>query len=217
MNIFKKAIGVLCVLTLLFGVSVCGFSKTAEASSKTEPALSETAEASSGEQNTKKEADTQSKILVAYFSATGNTKAIAESVAELVGADFFEIVPSEPYTDEDLDYNNDNCRANQEQQDSKARPEISGTVENMENYDVVLIGHPIWWGEEPRIVDTFMESYDLSGKTVVNFCTSGGSGIAKSTENLKALAPDANWLEGCRFEKNASEETIQEWIDSLKL
>lgn len=210
MNIFKKSISVLCVLTLLFGVSVCGFSKAAEASSKTE-------EASSENQDTKKETDTQSKILVVYFSATGNTKTIAETLAELMGADLFEIVPEEPYTDEDLDYSNDNCRANKEQQDSSTRPEISGSVENMENYGTVLIGHPIWWGEEPRIVDTFMESCDLSGKTVVNFCTSGGSGISKSTENLKALAPDADWLEGKRFEAGASKETIQEWIDSLKL
>ena len=124
--------------------------------------------------------DNKSKILVAYFSATGTTRPIAEEIANVTGGDLFEIVPVQPYSEEDLDYSNDNCRANQEQNDDTSRPEISDTVENIDEYDVVFIGHPIWWGIEPRIIDTFLESYDFSGKTMVDFCTSGGSGISES-------------------------------------
>ena len=157
------------------------------------------------------------KILVVCFSATGNTKAVAEKIVEVTGADYFEIIPAEPYSEDDLNYNDDNCRANREQQDKNARPSISGSIENMDQYEVVLIGHPIWWGMEPRIMNTFMESYDFSGKVLANFCTSGGSGIATSTENLKALSPNANWLEGKRLSGSSDTAEIQEWIDSLKL
>ena len=157
------------------------------------------------------------KILVVCFSATGNTKAVAEKIVEVTGADYFEIIPAEPYSEDDLNYNDDNCRANREQQDKNARPSISGSIENMDQYEVVLIGHPIWWGMEPRIMNTFMESYDFSGKVLANFCTSGGSGIATSTENLKALSPNANWLEGKRLSGSSDTDEIQEWIDSLKL
>ena len=157
------------------------------------------------------------KILVVCFSATGNTKAVAEKIVEVTGADYFEIIPAEPYSEDDLNYNDDNCRANREQQDKNARPSISGSIENMDQYEVVLIGHPIWWGMEPRIMNTFMESYDFSGKVLANFCTSGGSGIATSTENLKALSPNANWLEGKRLSGSSDTDEIQEWVDSLKL
>ena len=157
------------------------------------------------------------KILVVCFSATGNTKAVAEKIVEVTGADYFEIITAEPYSEDDLNYNDDNCRANREQQDKNARPSISGSIENMDQYEVVLIGHPIWWGMEPRIMNTFMESYDFSGKVLANFCTSGGSGIATSTENLKALSPNANWLEGKRLSGSSDTDEIQEWIDSLKL
>ncbi|MDO4543145.1 MAG: flavodoxin [Clostridia bacterium] len=157
------------------------------------------------------------KILIAYFSATGTTKKIAEQLAEVTGADLFEIVPEEPYSSEDLNYNDDDCRANQEQSDETSRPAIVGRIENMDSYEVVLIGHPIWWGKEPRIIDTFMESYDFSGKTMVNFCTSGGSGVSTSTSNLKAFAPNANWLDGHRFNANASLNDIQAWFDSLNI
>ncbi len=156
------------------------------------------------------------KMLVAYFSATGTTKAIAEHLAEATGADLFEIVPVDAYSSEDLDYGNDNCRANQEQNDSKFRPEISNSIENIDDYDVVFIGHPIWWGEEPRIIDTFLESYDFSGKTMVDFCTSGGSGISTSESNLKELCfSDVNWLTANRFSSNADIKTVREWVQNL--
>lgn len=173
------------------------------------------ATAASGEAN-KESAEAGGKILVAYFSATGTTKPIAENLARATGADLFEIVPKDAYSDEDLNYNSDNCRANREQQDENARPEIAGAVENMEQYDTVFIGHPIWWGEEPRIIDTFVESYDLSGKTVVDFCTSGGSGNRQSENNLKKLCPDnVTWLPGQRFESGADMEAVTAWLDEL--
>lgn len=157
------------------------------------------------------------KTLVVYFSATGNTQQIAENIVAITDADLFEIVPQDDYSSEDLNYNDDNCRANQEQQDKSIRPEINGSIENMDQYGVVLIGYPIWWAEEPRIIDTFMEAYDLSGKTIVCFCTSGGSGIDASIENLKQFAPDATWLEGKRFETGSTKQEIEEWVNSLDI
>ena len=140
---------------------------------------------------------------------------MSEKIVEVTGADYFEIIPTEPYSESDLNYSDDGCRANREQQDETARPSISGNIENIEQYEVVLIGHPIWWGMEPRIMDTFMESYDFSGKTLANFCTSGGSGINTSTENLKALSIEANWLDGKRFSGRADTDEMQTWIDSI--
>ena len=124
---------------------------------------------------------------------------------------------SEPYSSDDLNYNNDDCRANREQQDADMRPEIENAVENMESYDIIFIGYPIWFGEEPRIIDTFMESYDFSGKTIVPFCTSGGSGIDSSAANLEQLTSGAQWLEGRRLNGSDSQEKIMEWVNSLGL
>ena len=160
---------------------------------------------------------TGGKVLVAYFSATGHTKAIAEYLQAALDADLYEIVPQEPYTDADLDYNTDGCRANQEQNDDSARPAISGSVEDMDGYDVVFIGYPIWWGQTPKIVYTFLESYDPSGKTIVPFCTSGSSGIDGSLSGLQSLAPDADWLAGQRFSASAGAADVQSWVDNLGL
>lgn len=221
MKTVQKAISVLCITVLLLCMTACGTSKTIESSneiqsrSENETTATEGTEQPDTTNNPSSESD--SKILAAYFSATGNTRPIAETIAEFTGGDLFEIIPVEEYTDEDLNYNDDNCRANKEQNDKTVRPEISEMVENMEQYDVVLIGHPIWWGEEPRIIDTFMESYDFSGKTVVNFCTSGGSGIGTATKNMQELTPNANWLEGHRFETGASSPDVQEWLNGLNI
>ena len=125
-----------------------------------------------------------SRILVAYFSCTGNTVPLAEYVAEITGADIYEIVAEDPYSDDDIDYSVDDCRANVEQNDETCRPAISGSVENMQDYDIVFIAFPIWWGKEPRIIDTFMESYDFSGITLIPFCTSGSSGIGTAESSL---------------------------------
>ena len=163
------------------------------------------------------ETENETNILVAYFSATNTTEGVAKTIAEIVGGDIYEIVPEDPYTDADLDYGDDSSRSTLEMNDSSSRPAISGSVENMEKYDIIFIGYPIWWGEAPRIVNTFMESYDFSGKTIVPFCTSGGSGIGSSAENLSALTDGATWLSGRRLSGNASSDTVAEWIDGLGL
>lgn len=156
-----------------------------------------------------------SKILVAYFSATNNTEGVAQKLADELGADLYEIVPEQPYTDEDLDYGNSESRSSVEMNDPSARPAISGSVENMEQYDVVLIGYPIWWGEAPRIMSTFMESYDFSGKTLAAFCTSASSGFGSSDSALREAAGNAVWLDGQRFSAGASAEDVMEWADGL--
>lgn len=157
------------------------------------------------------------KVLVAYFSATGTTKGVAEQIANGLNADIYEIIPEEPYTEADLDYHDNNSRSTIEMNDSSSRPAISGSVEDMEQYDIVFIGYPIWWGEAPRIVSTFVESYDFSGKTVVPFCTSGGSGVGSSASGLEQLTGGARWLEGHRLSGSESQETVMEWVNGLDL
>lgn len=157
------------------------------------------------------------KVLVAYFSATGTTEKLAEYAADAMGADLYEIQPEEPYTAEDLDYGDSDSRSSVEMDDPDARPAISGSVENMEQYDIVLIGYPIWWGEAPRIMSTFIESYDFSGKTLVAFCTSGGSGFGRSDSALKSAASEATWLKGERLSSSASRDDMVDWINGLGL
>ena len=135
----------------------------------------------------------------------------------VTGADIYEIVASEPYTTDDLNYNDNNSRTTREQNDKSVRPEIGGSIENWDSYSVVYLGHPIWWGEEPRILDTFVESYNFDGKTVIPFCTSGGSGVGSSDSNLKNNAGSGSWLEGHRFSKDASEDEIRGWINNLEI
>ncbi len=156
-----------------------------------------------------------SKILVAYFSATNNTEGVAQKLADGLGADLYEITPEQPYTDEDLDYGNSGSRSSVEMNDPSARPAISGSVENMEQYDVVFIGYPIWWGEAPRIISTFIESYDFSGKTLVAFCTSASSGFGNSDSALRSAASGATWLKGQRFSAGASAADVMKWANGL--
>ncbi len=163
------------------------------------------------------ETEQESKILVAYFSAANTTEGVAEHIANGLNADIYEIVPETPYTDADLNYNDDNSRTTIEMNDPDSRPAISGSVENMEQYDIVFIGYPIWWGEAPRIVSTFMESYDFSGKTIVPFCTSGGSGMGSSASNLEELTSGAEWLKGKRLNGGDSQDTVMEWVNGLDL
>lgn len=159
-----------------------------------------------------------SKVLVAYFSCTGNTEGVALKIAEALNADTYEIIAEQPYTDDDLNYNNSSSRSTKEQNDESCRPAVSGSVENMDGYDIVVIGYPIWWGQAPKIMYTFMESYDFSEKTVVPFCTSASSGVGSSAENLHSSASDSvNWLEGTRLSSDASEEDIADWLGGLGL
>lgn len=151
--------------------------------------------------------------LVVYFSCTSRTESVAVALRDELGCDIYEITPVTPYTPADLNYNSD-CRANAEQNDPTCRPEISGGVDNMARYDVVFVGYPIWWGIAPRIVYTFMESYDFTGKTIVPFCTSGSSGIGSSAVELRALAPNAVWKSGARINA-ANASAIRSGIATL--
>jgi flavodoxin len=158
----------------------------------------------------------EAKVLVAYFSCTGRTRSLAQHVAGALDADLYEIRPEVPYTEADLNYGDSGSRSTLEQNDAAARPPISGSVENMEEYDIVFLGYPIWWGQAPRIIGTFLESYDFSGKTIVPFCTSGGSGIGSSAENLRALCSEsATWLPGARFASGASRNDAVKWLNGL--
>ena len=154
------------------------------------------------------------KTLVAYFSRTGNTKPLAEYAAEYLGATLFEITAKIPYTDEDIAYYTD-CRADREQKDESARPEIATAVENMDEYDTVIIAHPIWHGIAPRIISTFLESYDFSGKTLLTFCTSASSPLGQSAKQLQELTPNSTWLESKRFAIGTSREEIEKWLDDV--
>ena len=156
-------------------------------------------------------------ILVACFSATGNTRPLAQAAAKLLDADYYEIVPAEPYTDADLAYYTD-CRADREQNDPSSRPAISGQVAHMEQYDTVVIAHPIWHGQAPRIISTFLESYDFSGKTLTTFCTSHSSPLGSSARNLRALVTDSvTWLDSRRFAIGASEDEVAAWLTEIGL
>ena len=151
------------------------------------------------------------EVLVVYFSATGTTKGVAERIAAVTGGDLYEIVPAEPYTDADLNWNDRSSRSTKEQNDKSARPAIGSDTLDLTGYKTIFIGFPIWWGEEPRIMDTFAESYDFTGITLIPFCTSGGSGIGRSGPNMEALAGSGTWLEGRRFSGSVSESELREW------
>ena len=155
-----------------------------------------------------------SRILIAYFSATNTTEGIARHLGAILNADLYEITPQTPYTAADLNYNTD-CRANAEQQDPRARPAISGNVADMGQYDVIFLGYPIWWGQAPKIISTFLESHDLRGKTIIPFCTSGGSGMGSSVTNLRPLAKGATFVDGRRFSGGASRSTVESWVHSV--
>lgn len=154
------------------------------------------------------------KKLVAYFSASGVTKAAAERLAKAADADLFEIKPAVPYTRADLDWTNKKSRSSVEMNDQTSRPEIAETLSHMENYDTVFIGFPIWWYVAPTIINTFVESYDFLGKTIVPFATSGGSGMGKSVEVLKTLCPTANWEKG-KMLNRVSDQELTTWVNGL--
>ena len=155
-----------------------------------------------------------SKILVAYFSATGTTARAAEKLANDTGGKLYAIVPAQPYTSADLDWNDKQSRSSVEMNDPKSRPAIKSKKENITYYDVIFIGYPIWWDLAPRIINTFIESHDLKGKTVILFATSGGSSLAGSAAALKKTYPSLDWKEG-RLLNRADEKSIRAWLDKL--
>lgn len=151
------------------------------------------------------------KVLVVYFSATGTTKEAAKKVKKATNGTLYKITAQKKYTKKDLDYTNDNCRANKEQQNSKARPKIKGRIKNIRKYDIIFVGYPIWWGKEPKIIHTFLESYNLKGKIIIPFCTSGGSGISGSIRGIKSSAKGAKVKSGKDL-TDSSYRTIKNWV-----
>lgn len=227
----KRMFTILTALTLACALTACG-----ETGTQSNPGQSQTQQegtssvgetsvpeqsappaSSTPETGESGEETAEGGVLVAYFSATGNTEGIAQHLQSILDADLYEIVPEVPYTDEDLNYSNDSCRANQEQNDPAARPAITGTLENPEDYDVVFLGYPIWWGQAPKVIYTFLESCDFGDTTIVPFCTSGSSGIGSSADELQELAENAQWLDGQRFSSGASQDEVAQWVDSLGL
>ena len=156
-----------------------------------------------------------SRKLVAYFSATGITKKLAERVSKIVGADLHEIVPKEIYTEEDLNWMNENSRSSIEMKNKSFRPEIANKVDNMADYDTIYVGFPIWWYVAPTIINTFLESYDLKGKTIIPFATSGQSLMGNTNEELKNSCKNSILKEGRRFDIKDSDEVIKNWIENL--
>lgn len=191
----KRVISFSLILVILFSFTACGRKETSMESIEVK----------------------NNEILVVYFSCTNNTKNIAEYIRDITNADNTEIIPSVPYTSDDLNYSASECRAGLEHNDDAARPAISNSISNMNQYKLIFLGYPIWYGEAPKIIYTFLESYDFTGITIIPFCTSGSSGIGSSDDNLHTLAPSAIWVSGKRFAKNASKSTVSEWIDGLAI
>ena len=157
------------------------------------------------------------KILVAYFSASGETAKLAKTIAGVVDGDLFEIMPEVPYTTADLNWMDSRSRSTAEMKDDSSRPAIASKITDMAQYSTVFLGFPIWWYQAPRIIETFLESYDFTGKTVIPFATSGGSGMGKTDSILKAVCPTAAWLPGRRMKSSESITAVQEWVNTLNL
>jgi flavodoxin len=154
--------------------------------------------------------------LVAYFSASGITAKVAKSLSEAIGADIYEIKPEIPYTKADLDWQNKQSRSSIEMNDPAFRPAITGKLDNMNEYDIIFVGFPIWWYVAPTIIHTFLESYNLAGKTVIPFATSGESGMGKTNEKLMPSCPNSKFIEGKVFKTSASKAELAAWVDGLK-
>lgn len=236
----RKIVSLLLSFVMVFALVACGQSAASEKQEEIQSAVQKTdeqsetlqngaaAEQSGTEEQTEtepsesvsteeQEEDVSTKTLVVYFSCTGTTKSLAEYAAEILEADLYEIVPEDPYTEDDLAYYT-NGRADQEQNDPNVRPGISGSVENMDEYDTIILGYPIWHSQAPRIISTFLESYDFSGKTIVPFCTSHSSGIGSSASNLHSLCSESTlWLDGERFAGGTSRDEIEEWLNGINI
>ena len=159
-----------------------------------------------------------SKVLVAYFSVSGVTKKVAKELAKVEKADLFEITPETPYTTADLDWKDQQSRSTLEMKDPSCRPAITGRIENMGQYNVVFVGFPIWWGREPSVVDTFLDAYDFSGKRIVPFCTSGGSGIGETAKRIQEIVGAGVAVEeGTRLGGTVSEKDLETWTAGLNL
>lgn len=227
----KRTLSLLLSLVMVLSLTACsgnGNSSSSQASSSApessvaESSASEnSSEAPSSSEVSSQAQDTGSgsSVLVVYYSATGNTAQVAQYIADSTGGDLFEIQPVEPYTDDDLNWTDDNSRVSQEHADESLRDVelVADTVDNWDQYDTVFIGYPIWWGIAAWPVDGFVEANDFSGKTVIPFCTSSSSGLGESGQLLADMAGTGDWQEGQRFRSSASQEDVQSWIEELGL
>lgn len=233
---WNKLILIGLVLILLLALTACGGAETAAtekpqqttalpvrtdapasdaAEKQTDAQPEDPASAHTPAESTRAAAPAGKDTLVVYFSATGTTKAVAEQIAAITDADLYEIKAAQEYTEADLNWHDSSSRTTLEQNNS-VRPEISSEDISLEGYTTIYIGYPIWWGEEPRIMDTFVERYDFDGMTLIPFCTSSSSGIGRSGQNLADNAGSGNWLEGKRFGAGASEDELRDWIHNLR-
>lgn len=216
----KKLVSIFMVLTLLLSFAACSDNKNNESSSSAPQQSSNQNSTSSEESNSQNDSsaptETDSKSLVVYFSWSGNTENVAKSIQSQTDSDIFEIVPSTPYSD---DYDTVVDLA-QEEQRSNARPAISGSIESIEQYDVIYVGFPNWWGDMPMILYTFFDTYDLSGKTVALFCTSGGSGLSNTVNEVKGLEPNATVTDGLHIGSSSAsnpDDAVSEWLNNIGL
>ncbi len=223
----KKLIALLLTAALLLALAACAGNTPANNTESAGESAGESAvpagtsekpgNAESGpDPQTSERTDAHKSVLVVVFSATGTTKGVAEKIAAIENADLYEIKAAQEYTSADLNWNDRSSRSTKEQNDKSARPGIGSERISLEGYEKIYVGYPIWWGEEPRIMDTFVESYDFTGVTMIPFCTSGGSGIGRSGKNLAENAKSGNWLDGRRFPGSVSESELRDWIDGLK-
>ena len=223
MKNWKRLLGMALAGCMAFSLAACGQSggdtsaeqAAAQDSGENTTAGADTAPETTGSQN----AEGAGNVLVAYFSATGNTETVAGYIADATGGDLFEITPAELYTDDDLNWTDESSRVVQEYENESLRDvELTTTeVENWDDYDTVFLGYPIWWGIAAWPVDTFVEANDFSGKTVIPFCTSSSSGLGESGDLLEQLAGTGDWQEGERFSGGSSAEDVADWVDSLGL
>lgn len=229
----KKLVALLLSLSMIFALTACSSNSSTNNTANTQPgtestgavtesSVGETTEAPAGADTEEPSEDMESaegKTLVVYYSATGNTEEAAGYIAAATGADTLELVPVEPYTDEDLNYNDDSSRVVYEHDNPDARDVelVESTVSDWESYDTVFIGYPIWWGIAAWPVDAFIEANDFTGKTVIPFCTSASSGLGESGKLLAEAAGTGNWLEGIRFSSSVSEAAVQTWLEELGL
>lgn len=215
---------------LIAGVMTAGLLSGCGASEDTQDQSDSTAQSDQSADETSSDTETNTedasdggasngKTLVVYYSATGNTEAVANYIADVTGGDLFELEPVEPYTDEDLNYNDENSRVSQEYADESLRDVelVSTTVEGFDEYENIFVGYPIWWQVAAWPVNQFIENNDFTGKTVIPFCTSASSGIGDSGQLLEEMAGTGNWIEGQRFRSSTSEEDVQVWVEGLGL
>ena len=213
----KRIVSLLLLAALVLSLCACGKQPAESVTVISSPAAATTeapapAESAAPEAEPAAEEAPANTTLVVFFSATGTTRGVAEQIAALTGADLAEIVPAQPYTAEDLNYNDRSTRATVEQNTPDARPEIAAEI-SLDGYTTVYLGYPIWWGQAPRILSTFVESHDFTGITVIPFCTSGGSGAGRTGETLGEQAGTGTFLASTRLSAGISDEDLQAWID----